>query len=273
MAESYSERTSTAAEGGRFDDRTFRLIGMAVSGIFAFAVIAFMALIVLFVDPQLFVSILPEFFTTLGLVIGIVIAGSVLSIVAGVLVGLGRVSKTGLTHTIASGYVEFFRGTPLLFQLIVIYYGIPAFWPPGEFPITRWAIPAALIGLTLNHAAYIGEAIRGGIEAVPRGQMEAARSLGMSYVQSMREVILPQAWRNALAAIGNDLVILVKDTSLLTVIAIPELISYFQNIYSSTFDPWTPLVLIAIGYLMITIPLGQLVQYAENRADPAGGHR
>ena len=87
----------------------------------------------------------------------------------------------------------------------------------------------------------------------------------------MREIVLPQAWRNALAAIGNDQVILVKDTSLLTVIAVPELISAFRNVNSNTFDAWTPILIVAIAYLLITIPLGRFVSYLEARADPAGG--
>jgi polar amino acid transport system permease protein len=102
--------------------------------------------------------------------------------------------------------------------------------------------------------------------------MEAARSLGMSYVQSMREVVLPQAWRNALAAIGNDQVILVKDTSLLTIIAVPELISAFRNVNSTNFDAWTPIVIVAVAYLLITIPLGKTVRYLESRADWGGEH-
>ncbi|RDZ95840.1 amino acid ABC transporter permease, partial [Haloferax sp. Atlit-6N] len=117
---------------------------------------------------------------------------------------------------------------------------------------------------------YVGEAVRSGIGAVPDGQMEAARSLGMGYVQAMREVVIPQAWRNALAAVGNDQIILVKDTSLLTVIAIPELIQQFRDVNSATFDPWTPLVLVAIAYLSITIPMGRLVEYLEARSDWGG---
>jgi polar amino acid transport system permease protein len=95
----------------------------------------------------------------------------------------------------------------------------------------------------------------------------------MSYVQAMREVILPQAWRNALAAIGNDQVILIKDTSLLTVIAVPELISEFRDVNSATFDPWTPIVLIAIAYLALTVPLGKVVRRLEARADWGGDDR
>ncbi len=182
------------------------------------------------------------------------------------MVGLGRVSQTGFTQRIATLYVEFFRGTPLLFQLFVVYLGVPALWTNSTFPLKNWSFAAAIIGLTLNHTAYIGEAVKGGINSVSGGQSEAARSLGMSYIDSMRYVILPQAWRNALAAIGNDLIILVKDTSLLTVLAIPELISVFRNVNSATFDAWTPIVVVSVAYLVITVPLGKLVRTMESRS-------
>ncbi|PSQ12863.1 amino acid ABC transporter permease [Halobacteriales archaeon QS_7_68_65] len=273
MRESYSDVAAKETSGNRlFNDRTLKWIGVAVAGAFSLGVVAFLAYIVVVqVDPSLLVEVVhPQFTDAFVTVLRIVVISSVLSVFAGVIVGLGRVSQTRFTRTIARGYIEFFRGTPLLFQLMVIFLGVPTFWPPGEFPISNFAIPAAIIGLTLNHAAYIGEAIRGGIEAVPDGQMEAARSLGLSYIQSMREVVLPQAWRNALAAIGNDQVILVKDTSLLTIIAVPELISAFRNVNSNNFDAWTPIVIVAVAYLMITIPLGKIVSYLEARADPGG---
>ena len=274
MAESYSDSTAGDSVGNRlFDDATLKWVGVAVAGAFTLAIAAFLAYIVVVqVDFSLLVEVVyPQFTDAFLTVLRIVVVSSVLSVVAGVVVGLGRVSRTRFTRSIARGYIEFFRGTPLLFQLMVVFLGVPTFWPPGEFPISNFAVPAAIIGLTLNHAAYIGEAIRGGIEAVPDGQMEAARSLGLSYIQSMREIVLPQAWRNALAAIGNDQVILVKDTSLLTVIAVPELISAFRNVNSNTFDAWTPIIIVAIAYLLITIPLGRFVSYLEARADPAGG--
>ncbi|WP_411964200.1 ABC transporter permease subunit [Haloferax sp. YSMS24] len=277
MAESYSDgRTADEEFQEQFlNDKTLKFAGAAFASLFTLVVGLFIgAIIFTQVDFGLFVEIIyPQFIEAYLLVLSIFLAGSFLSIIAGIFVGLGRVSKTRITNTVASGYVEFFRGTPLLFQLIVIFFGIPAFWPPGQFPIPNWAIPAAIIGLTLNHAAYVGEAVRGGINAVPEGQMEAARSLGMSYVQAMREVVLPQAWRNALAAIGNDQVILVKDTSLLTVIAVPELISAFRQINSATFDPWTPILLVAIAYLGITLPLGKVVRYLEARSDWGGDRR
>ena len=275
MAESYSdERSATdGASASILNDTTLKWSGMAVSGAFTLAVAYLLFRVFRLADPALMVDILPRFVEAYLRVVQIVVISGVLSIIGGVMVGFGRVSKTRFTNAIATGYVEFFRGTPLLFQLLVVYIGIPRLFGGTSFIFEDWRFAAAVIGLTLNHAAYSGEAIRGGIGAVPDGQMEAARSLGMSYVQSMREVVLPQAWRNALAAIGNDQIILVKDTSLLTVIAFQELIHVFRNVNSTYFDPWTPIIIVALAYLSITIPLGRLVRYMEARADWGGGDR
>lgn len=220
------------------------------------------------VDYPFLVRILdPMFIDAFFTVIRVVVISSVFSVILGIFIGLGRISSSSLTKRIATGYVEFFRGTPLLFQIFVIYFGIPALWETGTFPIPNWNVPAAIIALTLNHGAYVGEAVRGGIGAVPDGQMEAARSLGMSRALAMRKVVLPQAWKNALAAIGNDQIILVKDTSLLTVIAVPEILSAFRNINSTYLDPWTPLVWVCILYLMMTMSLSQIVKRLEARAE------
>jgi polar amino acid transport system permease protein len=272
MADSYSSASpeANAVADGFLDDRTLKYLGVAVSSFFALGVVL-LVLYILSSQVQfgLVPTILPQFISAYGLVLSIVGISSVLSVSSGIFVGLARVSKTRITSGISAAYVQFFRGTPLLFQIFVIYFGVPTLWP-GTFPVQNWGFPTAIIALTLNHAAYVGEAVRGGIGAVPDGQMEAARSLGMGYVQAMREIVIPQAWRNALAAVGNDQIILVKDTSLLTVIAIPELIQQFRDVNSATFDPWTPLVLVAIAYLSITIPMGRLVTYLEDRADWGG---
>jgi polar amino acid transport system permease protein len=272
MADSYSSAQvdANASADGFLDDRTLKYLGVGLSGFFALGIVLLVLYILAVqVDYSLIPTILPRFIEAYGLVLGIVVTSSILSVTAGVFVGLARVSKTRLTSGISAAYVQFFRGTPLLFQIFVIYFGIPTLYP-GLFPIQNWGLPTAIIALTLNHAAYVGEAVRGGIGAVHDGQMEAARSLGMGYVQAMREVVVPQAWRNALAAVGNDQIILVKDTSLLTVIAIPELIQQFRSVNSATFDPWTPLVLVAIAYLSITIPVGRLVEHLEQRGDWTG---
>ncbi len=275
MADSYSsaQPDANATADGFVDDRTLKYLGVALSSFFAMGVVLLVFYILATqVNFGLIPTILPQFVRAYGLVLGIVVTSSLLSVTSGIFVGLARVSKTRLTNGISAAYVQFFRGTPLLFQIFVIYFGIPALWP-GLFPIQNWGLPTAIIALTLNHAAYVGEAVRGGIGAVHDGQMEAARSLGMGYIQAMREVVVPQAWRNALAAVGNDQIILVKDTSLLTVIAIPELIQQFRDVNSATFDPWTPIVLVAIAYLSITIPMGRLVTYLEERGDWGGESR
>jgi polar amino acid transport system permease protein len=145
---------------------------------------------------------------------------------------------------------------------MIVYYGLPAIGinlPPE---------PAGILALTLNSGAYIAEIIRAGIQSVPKGQMEAA-SLGMSYFQAMRYVIFPQAFRNILPALGNEFIALLKDSSLLSVIAIAELTRVGKQIYSTTFNAWTPLLGVAMFYLLMTLPLSRLVNYAQKRL---GGH-
>ncbi|MFB6082493.1 MAG: amino acid ABC transporter permease [Halanaeroarchaeum sp.] len=272
MSDAYGDtETGTARGGVLVNDRLMRRSGEVLSSTLTLLIAAMLAWIVTTqVSPDLLVTIFPRFVDAYVLVIQIVVVSSVLSVILGIFVGLGRISTSPITGRIASGYVEFFRGTPLLFQLFLIYFGVPRLFAVGTFPVSNWEIPAAIIGLTLNHGAYVGEAVRGGIGAVPDGQMEAARSLGMSRVMGLRKVVLPQAWRNALAAIGNDQIILVKDTSLLTVIAVPEIMSVFRNVNSTTLDPWTPLVWVALFYLAITVPMSKIVQYLESRADWGG---
>ena len=262
--------SETQSGGVLMRDRLVRRVGEFAAGGFVLAIGGLLVWILTTqVNGRLLASplIAGRFFEAFLLVVRIVVISSVLSVTAGVFVGLGRISTSPITGRIATGYIEFFRGTPLLFQLFVIYFGVPRLWATGEFPFQDWAVPAAIIGLTLNHAAYVGEAIRGGIDAVPDGQMEAARSLGMSRVMALRTVVMPQAWRNALAAIGNDQIILVKDTSLLTVIAVPEIMSVFRNINSNQLDPWTPLVWVCVLYLAITMSMSQFVDGLERRSD------
>ena len=257
-------------------DELIRRVGELLSvGVLLLVIGAVGFIAVTQVNTELLTAVFPQFVEAFWLVVRIVAVSSLLSVTLGLLVGLARISRSPVTGRIAKGYVEFFRGTPLLFQLFLIFFGVPRLWPAGStnFPIADWAVPAAVIGLTLNHAAYVGEAIRGGIDAVPDGQMEAARSLGMSRVMALREIVLPQAWRNALAAIGNDQIILVKDTSLLTVIAVPEIMSVFRDVNSLRLDPWTPLVWVCLFYLAITLSMSQLVNALERRADPTGQSR
>ncbi len=156
-------------------------------------------------------------------------------------------------------YVEIIRGTPLLVQILIVYFGLPA------IGINLQPEPAGIIALSICSGAYIAEIVRAGIESVPKGQMEAARSLGMSYLQAMRYVILPQAFRNVLPALGNEFIALLKDSSLLSVISIVELTRVGRQIVNTTFNAWTPFLGVALFYLLMTIPLSRLVSYSQKK--------
>ena len=210
-------------------------------------------------DPQLFIKILPQLAEGAWVTIKITTISITIGLVIGVIMGLGRVSKNSIYKGFSTVYVEFIRGTPLLVQIMLVYYGIPA------LGINLPPYPAGILALSINSGAYIAEIVKAGIQSVHKGQMEAARSLGMTYLQAMRYVILPQAFRNVLPAIGNEFIALLKDSSLVSVIAIVELTRVGKQINSMTFNAWTPLLGVALFYLLMTLPLSRLVQHAEKR--------
>ena len=176
-----------------------------------------------------------------------------------------------LPYTISTLYVEVMRGLPML--VIVLYMGFaitPALrdasrgWFIGDIDLR--GIPSAIIGLSIGYGAYMAEVFRGGIESIPRGQMEAARSLGMSYFQAMRYVILPQAIRVVLPPLGNDFIALLKDSSLISVIALPELLQRGRLWISRTFRAFEGYNSIALIYLVMTLFLSLLVRIIERRS-------
>ena len=176
-----------------------------------------------------------------------------------------------LPYTISTLYVEVMRGLPML--VIVLYMGFaitPAIrnassgWFTGAIDLR--GIPSAIIGLSIGYGAYLAEVFRGGIESIPKGQMEAARSLGMSYFQAMRQVILPQAIRVVLPPLGNDFIALLKDSSLISVIALPELLQRGRLWISRTFRAFEGYNSIALIYLVMTLLLSLLVRAIERRS-------
>ena len=181
-----------------------------------------------------------------------------LAVTLGILVASGRVYGTGLVRLALTGYVELMRGTPVLLQLFVIYYGLAAV-------IRLPAFVAALLGLALNYAAYESEIYRGALEAVPAGQLEAARTLGLSERQVLRLVRGPQAFRIALAPMTNDFVALLKDSSLVSVLTVVELTKQTQ-IFATNLGSWViPGTLCAAIYLVMSLPLGALARRLEER--------
>lgn len=183
----------------------------------------------------------------------------------GFLLGFGlafmRLSRFKLVDRFARIYVSFFRGTPLLVQLFLMYYGLP------QVGIDLGPIPAALIGLSLNMAAYICETLRAAISSIERGQWEAAASIGMTRVQTLRRAILPQAMRTALPPLGNSFTSLVKDTSLAATIQVPELLRQAQLVSARTFEIFAMYLSAALIYWMLISVLAHLQNRLEARVN------
>lgn len=169
----------------------------------------------------------------------------VISPIGGLFIALGRISNFKPVSRLCWFIIWLFRGTPLLLQLFFIYYGLPA------IGITLKPIPAALIGLGLNYSAYLAEIIRSGILSIDHGQMEAAEAMGMSYWQAMRRVIIPQTYRVILPPVGNEFIALIKDTALVSTIAMVELMRTADQLFNASFNI-TVLGLAACIYLLFT---------------------
>jgi polar amino acid transport system permease protein len=153
--------------------------------------------------------------------------------------------------------IEFIRGIPLLVILFYIYFVAP------DIGIDLTAFQAGVLGLALAHSCYLGETFRAGIEAVDRGQIEAAKSIGMRWPLMMRRVVLPQAFKITLAPYANNVVLLLKDSSLVSVISVADLTMHGKMLASSTFDNMTVFTLVALLYLSLTIPLNILMRHVE----------
>jgi polar amino acid transport system substrate-binding protein len=179
-----------------------------------------------------------------------------LAVLAGALIASGRVYGGGVLRIGLTAYVEVIRGTPLLLQLFVLYFGLAAF---VQLP----AFVAALLGLGLNYAAYESEIYRGALEAVPAGQLDAARTLGLSERQILRFVRAPQAFRLALAPMTNDFVALLKDSSLVSVITVVELTKQ-TSIFAANIGSWiVPGMMCAAIYLAMSLPLARAARRIE----------
>ncbi|MCI6158682.1 MAG: amino acid ABC transporter permease [Selenomonadaceae bacterium] len=172
----------------------------------------------------------------------------VLSLPLGMLAALGRLSKLRLLSRVVELYIWVMRGTPLMLQLLFVYFALPM------VGIKLPDIAAALLAFTLNYAAYFAEIFRAGIQSVPKGQYEAAKTLGMSYAQTMRRIILPQVIRMVLPPISNETINLVKDTSLIYILAMNDLLRVARTIVQREFD-MTPFVIAGVFYLAMTAVL------------------
>ncbi|MFC4640058.1 amino acid ABC transporter permease [Deinococcus hohokamensis] len=201
---------------------------------------------------------LPTLLGATPVTLGFALAAMLLGLPLGFGVALARLSHVGLLRGLSSLFVSFMRGTPLLVQIFVIYYGLPS------LGVTLNPVAGGIIALTLNAAAYLSETIRAAILSIPKGQREAATSLGLNPSQTMRLIVLPQAARVALPSMSNTLIGLVKDTSLVSVITVVELLRSAQLVIARTFEPFGPYLAAALIYWAISSLL-ELVQRALER--------
>lgn len=188
----------------------------------------------------------------------ITVLGISLAIPIGFITGLGRLARNRLVNLVASTYVEVIRGIPLLVQLCFIYYGL------GRV-VRMPDLVAAAVAMGICYGAYMGEVFRAGISAIDKGQTEAARSLGLSRRQTMLLIVLPQAWRTILPPVGNEFIALLKDTSLVSIMAMTNILQRGREFNSRTFAVFETYLMVALVYLFITLILSKLVSIMEAR--------
>jgi polar amino acid transport system permease protein len=177
----------------------------------------------------------------------------------GIFIGALRVTPNCLISGIAASYIYVIRGTPLLIQLYFIYFGLPS------IGIYLSAFISGVLGLSIKSAGYIGEIVRGGVEAIPKGQWEAGKVLGLSHGKTLRFIILPQALRNMLPPLGNEFVTLIKESSLLSTIAILELTMAGQQVRNRTYASFETFIVIGLIYLFMTSVTSLLLRQVEKR--------
>jgi arginine/lysine/histidine/glutamine transport system substrate-binding/permease protein len=183
--------------------------------------------------------------------------------------GIARLSPSPIVRLVTRTYVDFFRGTPLLVQIFMIYFGLPALIQGLGLQFSFNRPVAAVLALSLNTTAYIAEIVRAGIQSIEVGQREASESLGLSAVQTMRYIIFPQAFRRMIPPLGNEFITLLKDTSLVAVIGYEELFRRGQLIVSQNYRSFEIYASVAIVYLAMTVLFSQGFSWLERWMEPA----
>ena len=213
-------------------------------------------------NVDLMINSLPLLITGAGITIQITAISVGLGLIIGMFVGIARISNVKLLRWLAAIYIDFLRGTPLLVQIFLIYFALPVILEQRVDPFI-----AAITACGINSGAYIAEIFRAGIQAIDEGQREAGRSLGMTWVQTMRYIIVPQAFKNIVPPLGNEFIALLKDSSLVSVIGFEELTRRGQLIIARTYGSLEIWISVAIIYLVMTLTISRLVAYLEKRLD------
>ena len=196
-----------------------------------------------------------------------------LGMMGGILLGIARLSPIRPLRIVARVYIDFFRGTPLLVQIFMIYFGIPTLIKAIGYKFTFDRPVAAILALSLNSAAYLAEIVRAGIQSIELGQREASESLGLGPVQTMRYVIFPQAFRRMIPPLGNEFTTLLKDTSLVAVIGYEELFRRGQLIVAANYRAFEIYTAVALVYLILNSLFVQAFIFLERWMDPANKAR
>lgn len=185
----------------------------------------------------------------------------VLGVAIGTLVAMAKMSRLWISRFLVSIYIEIIRGTPILLQLYIFYFVLPELLPFLDLSPFMWVA----IALCINSSAYVSEVIRSGIQAVDKGQTEAARCLGMSQKQTMTKIILPQAIRNILPALGNEFIMILKETSLASTFFLGDLMTSYLKVKGATYLGFETLIIVGIIYFVLTFPLSKLVAHFEKK--------
>jgi polar amino acid transport system permease protein len=230
-------------------------------------------LLLIFTSPNPFMRIFLYVRTGLWTTISLTGSSFLLVLIVGLLIALMRISKSKILRGFSTVFVEVIRGIPLMVQLIFWYFAFPsviqgvgAAWNIQSFiDFKTNAIAMAILGLTICYSAYMSEVYRSGIQSITKGQMEAARSLGMNYFQAMRYVVLPQAIRVVLPPMGNEFITLLKDSSLVSVVAVADMTRRGREFMAANFIPIQTWAMIALLYLVLTLLAGRVVAWMERR--------
>lgn len=216
---------------------------------------------------DLVVTSFPLLLLGAGVTIKITVMSVALGVLIGLFVGIARICRVRPLRFLAAVYVDFFRGTPLLVQIFLFYFAVPVITGQRIDPYV-----AAVGSCGINSGAYVAEIVRAGIQSIDDGQMEAGRSLGMTWVQTMRYIIVPQAIKRVIPPLGNEFIALLKDSSLVSVIGFEELTRRGQLIIAKTYGSLEIWFSVAIIYLVMTLSISRLVAYLEKRYNTDDRH-
>lgn len=215
---------------------------------------------------EFFIDYWPVYLQGAGITLLLAFFTVVLGFVVGIVVAFGKLSRHRLISFLAASYVEIIRGTPLLVQILIIFYMLPTFGfnIPNLFGIAKFGdYTLVILALVINSSAYIAEIIRGGIQAIDSGQSEAGLALGMSRRRLMMSIIFPQAFKNIVPALGNEFIVIIKESAIVSVVGIMDLMFAAQQVRSATYLPFEPLIMAAVMYFMMTFTLSKAMQKLE----------